>query len=184
MAKHGWWGRAGGLLFVAAAPAWGAAAAQEVIPAPRLGVVGGAFVYDLQGEGTAGILGLRLSLPVHRYAAVEAGLHFARYRAEIVREDESLHTPDVPLLLVDFQIQGRYPLGRLAPYVGVGAGGALDFRDEREGEKFVDLTYTASAGVHADLPGPFEALGEVRLRGVGRIEHDVTELVAGVALVF
>lgn len=178
----------GVLLLLPAVPgAPGATAAlhaQERVPAPSVGLVAGAFSYELDGEGTVPLVGLRLDLPLARYVAVEARFQFAEYQAVIPQDDGSVEKPHVPLLMGDFQFQGRYPVWRVTPYLGAGAGGVVDFRDDRQDRKFVDLTFTASGGFLVPITERLEAMGELRLRGIGDVRVDVIEAVAGVSLSF
>ena len=113
----------------------------------------GVFAYDLETEGSTSLLGVRLDLPLLPYLGVELGLEHARYRAERESPDGVVERMRVPLLLGDLQIQARYPLERVSPFLGLGIGGSLDLRDERKQEKFASLTYTFAGGVRAEVPG-------------------------------
>jgi hypothetical protein len=175
----GWLGTV--LLALATIP--DAARAQETIAPPRVALVAGAFVHDLGEGGTATILGIRLGLPLLSHLSVEPGLAYTKYRGE--PPTGGGEASDVPLLMGDLQVQGRYPLERFTPYLGMGIGTALNLSEDRaQTDDFVTLTYTGSAGVRAGLVGSLEAIAEVRLRGIDALERDATELVLGLALPF
>ena len=177
MTQNGWWW--GGLLVLAVVPLPVRAVAQETIPAPRLGVVAGVFSYDLDGQGATGLAGLRLALPLSSLVGMGASFQYAKYRGELSGEGAPMDPFDVPLLFVDFHVRGRYPFGRSAPTLGIGTGGMMDRRDDRRGRKFVELTYSAFAGIEVALTPRLESLAEVRLRGIGGFNAHVRELVFG-----
>ena len=91
---------------------------------------------------------------------------------------------EVRLVLVEFQIQGQFPAGRLRPYAGVGIGGAADFRDDRLIEDLLVSTVSASGGVAVDLGRGFSLRAEVRGRGLDELEHSAVEYGLGLSVGF
>lgn len=152
---------------------------------PLVSLVGGAFAYDLEreGDGIATFGGIRLSFPLHDYLVLEPGFSFTRFTEDTNPIPELDTRRDIPLLVGELQVQFQYPVDRFRPFVGVGTGGMVDFRDDRETEEeFFFQTYSASAGLRARLSRNWYVLGEARLRGLDQIEVDAVEWTIGIAL--
>lgn len=157
-------------------------AAQEtgVIPPPTVAVVGGWFNRDqFHGEGPSTVGGLRMRLPLGRYVLLEPGVSYTSFRPDTVGLPGA-SSADLQLLFLDFQIQLQIPVSRFRPYVGVGGGGAVDFRDERGSDPFLLSSISGSLGLAVDLGSRFEALGEARIRTLD--DFDRTALVGVVGI--
>jgi hypothetical protein len=141
--------------------------------------VGGLFHRtDFHGEGSSSLVGLRVRLPLSRYIVLEPGAQLTRFDRDPGDEEEG--DLEVPLLALDFQLQAQLPLDlggpdRVRPWIGVGAGGAVDFRDERGAGDFVTSTFTASLGVALDVGSHLTLLGEGRYRTLDELERRVIQ---------
>ena len=139
-------------------------------------IVGGAFQYDLSGTGTVPFGGVRLTLPLHRWILVEPALTYAAYDAQSGDE--------IPLLIPEAQVQGRWPLGRIDPFLGVGVGGVFDMRESRGGQELVVSTLSAAAGARGWLGRGWSARAELRVRGVDGFTGAVAEWTVGLGRAF
>ena len=128
---------------------------------PALSLAAGAFQFDLSGTGTAPMVAARAELPLNRYLLAEGGLVVARPKQQF----GGTTTFFVP----EAQIQAQAPLagGRVAPYLGVGAGYAIDRRTSAFGGTRSDPTFSAATGVRYWLTDQLGLRGELRVRGVG-----------------
>ena len=73
-------------------------------------------------------------------------------------------------LAPEAQLQRQLPVagGRVAPYLGAGAGAALDLRRGRFGGTRADLTVSGAGGLRAWLSEQVGLRAELRVRGMGR----------------
>ena len=126
---------------------------------PAVSVSAGAFQYDLSGTGTAPMLAVRAEYPLARYALVEGGLTAARPEQQFGRTST--------FLAPEAQLQAQLPLGRVAPYIGVGAGAAFDSRGDAFGGTRSDLTVSGAGGLRAQLTEQVGVRAELRVRGIG-----------------
>jgi hypothetical protein len=161
------------LLAAAAAPAH----AQIGAPArPSLSIAGGISQFDLSGTGTAPVVTARVDYPLGRVLLAEGGVAVARPDQQFGSRT-TLVVPEVGLQL-------QYP-ARVAPYLGVGVGSALDFRRERDGGTVGDPTVSGAAGVRAWVTDRLGLRGELRVRGIGRnFAGSTAEWTVGAALRF
>lgn len=129
---------------------------------PAVSLSGGAFAYDLSGTGTVPMLALRAELPLARFALVEGGLMAAR--------PDQQFGARTTFLAPEAQLQVQLPLagGRVAPFLGVGAGAAFDLRERRFGGTRADPTVSGAGGVRAWLTEQVGVRAELRVRGIGR----------------
>lgn len=141
------------LFALAGAPA--AALAQDASPwdfgAPAVGVQ-----YDLSGVGNTPGLALRASRDVSNHVALELRGLFAK-----PDQQSGPSTFVVP----EVQVQYRWRVARITPYVGAGGGLALvksPFRTDW------DSTVSVAAGTGVRLTDRVGMLGELRLRGIER----------------
>ena len=167
---------AGGALVLAAAAALPAPAAAQDEMSASVALVGGAFQYDLSGTGTVPFGGVRLSLPMHAWIVIEPGLTYAAYDAQ---DGEG-----VPLLIPEAQLQGRIEMGRVDPFLGLGAGGVFDLREDRSGGELLVSTYSAAAGARAWLGRGWTGRAELRVRGVDGFTGSAAEWTLGIARYF
>jgi hypothetical protein len=157
-----------------------AAQEAEVIPPPTVTVVGGWFDRDqFHGEGPSSVGGLRVRFPLGRYVLLEPGVSYTSFRPDTLGVPGA-SSADLQLLFLDFQIQLQLPVSRLRPYVGIGAGGAIDFRDERGSDPFLISSISASLGLALELGSRFDVLGEGRIRTLD--DFDRTALVGVVGI--
>ena len=183
------------LATAAAVSGAGDATAQEtprpgVLPPPTVAVVGGWFNRtDFHGEGPSSLFGLRFRLPLTAHLVVEPGVHYTSFPPDATSVDEGEEDPqelldeDVKMVLLDFQLQLRFRYDRLQPYVGLGAGGAVDFRDDRAGSEFLVSTFTGAAGATFDVGGGFFLMAEARYRTLDELATDgLVDAVLGVGL--
>ena len=149
-------------LVAAGVPAGARAQSVAESPAPRrpaISVSAGAFQYDLSGTGTAPMVAVRAERPLARYALVEGGLTLAR--------PEQQFGGTTTFLVPEAQLQAQLPLGRVAPYLGVGAGAAFDRRGDGFGGTRSDLTVSGAGGLRAQLTDQVGLRAELRVRGIG-----------------
>ena len=134
--------------------------AQAQAPATSLGtaigVAFGASQYDLSGTGTVPHLAMRVTRPLASILLFEAGVGLMRYRTS-GRDRASMVFPEA-------QLQLQAPLGRVAPYLGLGGGIAIGAISDA-----ADVGPTASGAVGLRIGvTPAMALGaELRVRGTG-----------------
>ena len=108
---------------------------------PAVSVNAGAFQFDLSGTGTAPMIAGRAELPLNRYLLAEGGLSVAR--------PEQQFGGTTTFFVPEAQIQAQLPLadGRVAPYLGLGAGYAIDRRTSAFGGTRSDPTFSGATGV-------------------------------------
>jgi hypothetical protein len=155
-------------LFVVGAPA--ASHAQTARPAVSLSA--GAFQYDLAGTGTSSMLAARAELPLSRFFILEGGVAYARPTEEL-GPPTSTSCPGcttTTFLAPELQLQVQAPLGggRVAPYLGLGGGGAFELRGAANGGSYNTYTASAATGVRTWLSDNFGLRGELRVRGIGK----------------
>jgi hypothetical protein len=128
---------------------------------PVVSVNAGAFQFDLSGTGTAPMIAGRAELPINRYFLAEGGLLVARPEQQFGAKSTFL-APEV-------QLQAQAPLadGRIAPYLGMGVGLAMDLRNSRFGGNRTDPTVSGATGVRYWLTEALGLRAELRVRGVG-----------------
>ena len=134
--------------------------AQQARPAVSLSA--GAFQYDLSGTGTAPMLAARAELPLSRFFFVEGGVAVAR-PAQQFGATTTFLAPELQL-----QVQAPLAGGRVAPYLGLGGGGALDLRGAAYGGNYNTYTASGAAGLRCWLSDNFGLRGELRVRGIGK----------------
>jgi hypothetical protein len=157
--------------------------------APDIGLVAGIMSYDTGslGEGTTGFGGLRVRFPLSRFILVEPGITYTKIQADTLGRAGDV---DTPLVTAEFQFQVQLPRGRYRPYVGIGAGGIVDFRDDRGhateealAAEFLVSTYSGALGVALDA-GRWSFRTEVRRRWIDDFEDEALEVALGIVLAF
>jgi hypothetical protein len=155
-------------LFVVGAPA--ASHAQTTRPAVSLSA--GAFQYDLAGTGTSSMLAARAELPLSRIFLLEGGVVYARPTQQFgpATSTSCPGCTTTAFFVPELQLQVQAPLGggRVAPYLGLGGGGAFDLRGATYGGSYNTYTASAATGVRTWLSDNFGLRGELRVRGIGR----------------
>jgi hypothetical protein len=143
---------------------------------PSIAVGAGVSQFDLSGTGTAPVFTARVDYPLGRVLLAEGGVAVARPDQQF----GDTTTFVVPEVGVQIQLPRR-----VAPYLGVGVGAALDFRRERDGGTVSDPTFSGAAGVRAWLTERVGLRGELRVRGIGtRFTGSAAEWTGGAALRF
>jgi hypothetical protein len=146
--------------------------AQSVFAPEALAISVGAFNFDLSGTGTTPSLAVTADWAVTDHLLIEGGSVFAWPDQRIGR---------TTYIIPEAQLQYRWQLGRFMPFVGGGAGAALDFRDRLIGGTQTDLALSTGGGLRARLTESLGIRGEFRLRGLGRdFSGSASELRAGV----
>ena len=133
--------------------------AQAASRTPAVAVSAGAFQFDLSGVGTAPMLALRGFLPISRIGTLELGVLGARPSQQF-GETTTFLAPEA-------QIQLEWPLGRVAPYLGLGGGVAFDIASKDAGGTDVDPTLSSALGLRARLDERLGVRAELRVRGIG-----------------
>ena len=123
-----------------------------------VGVSVGAMQFDLSGTGTAPAAALRFTLPLSRVVLFEAGTLVARPEQQF----GSTTTFIVPEAAIQFQVPRR-----IAPYLGIGTGWAMDLRGDSQGGTVSRVTFSGAAGVRAAVSANAGITGELRVRGIG-----------------
>jgi hypothetical protein len=125
---------------------------------PSVSASAGVSQYDLSGTGTAPMGALRADYPLDHVLLVEGGVSVARPDQQF-GQTTTFVVPEVGLQL-------QLPR-RLAPYLGIGAGAAIDFRGDASGGTQSDPTVSGAAGLRAWLTDQVGLRGELRVRGIG-----------------
>ena len=136
--------------------------AQEISPRPALSFSAGAFQYDLSGTGTAPMLAGRAEYPLGRFFIAEGGLSAARPSQQFGSTTTFLASE------LQLQTQARLAHGRIAPYLGLGGGMAIDQRTAAQRGTRHGLTLSGATGARYWLSDAFGLRGELRVRGIGR----------------
>lgn len=135
-----------------------AAFAQE--PAPRhITSSIGLFQYDIAGSGLGPMVAFRATTPVSSVLILEGGVLAAR--------PESAMGQTRAFLIPEAQVHLAIPFDSFLPYLGLGAGAALDLRDSAAGGFRTDLTISGSLGLRAWIGERLGAHVEYRGRGIG-----------------
>ena len=126
--------------------------------------------YDLSGTGNAPGLAVRTTRDLSDHVVIEFRGLFARPQQQFGSST---------LVVPEAQLQYRWNVARLSPFVGAGAGAALvksSFHSDW------DPTIAFSAGTGVRLAEQLGLLGEVRLRGVEwRFTGTIAEWAVGLA---
>ncbi len=145
-----------------------------VLPSPRIVLAAGGLTADLAPPADAEgghLLGARLDFPLANRVMLESSVE----RASIDAGESS-----VTRWQLEFGARLEWPLGRVRPFIGGGAGALLWPGDERPATAdFVVATYGGMGGVRIDLTDRFDARGEVRRRWLDGLESSVTTFGVG-----
>jgi len=135
-----------------------------------LGIVGGAFQYDLSGTGTTGFGGVRLEWPIASYVIVEPGLTYARYTTQ--------GGTGVSLLFPEIQLQVTRPVGRVRPFIGIGAGPVVAFGGD---DSETELGLSGGVGLRTRVAPDWSARAELRLRAINPWTGSAAEWTLGLS---
>jgi hypothetical protein len=119
-------------------------------------LIAGGTQWDLSGTGDSFTMGARADVALNRIVLFEGG--FSWFAADQQFGDTTT------VFLPEVQGQVEYP-ARLAPYVGLGVGLAVDFRDELDGGTQTDPTFVGALGVRFDVNDALGLRAELRVRG-------------------
>ena len=155
-----------------------AAAAQQLGTGPvRVAATIGRMDYDMSVVGQANVFSGRLGVRLGSVLGLEA------YGGYAAVEEEDLGT--TRLYMPEAQIQARWPLGRISPFVGAGAGLIVAESYDPAIGTDSEVTFSAAGGLTADVGSRMLLLGDVRLRGVGpRMAGATGDLNVGVGFRF
>ena len=141
--------------------------------AQSIAVSSGVLNYDLSGTGNTASIAVTVDRAIIGNWLAEGGLTYARPTQQF-RDRTNFFLPEA-------QVQYQFPIGRFAPFVGGGAGAAIDIRDELFGGTRTDLALSAGGGVRATLTETLGLRGDFRLRGIGsHFSGSVAELRGGI----
>lgn len=133
----------------------------------EVALMAGASEYDLSGVSTSPIYAVRVSGALHPNLLVEGGVSYIGTEQQF--GEAALFIPELQA-----QLQGTW--GRFRPYLGLGAGVAIERPDEDTGvEGEVDFSPSAALGVRLDLTPGVGLRIDGRLHG---IEADFTGTVS------
>jgi hypothetical protein len=123
----------------------------------RLTLAAGVSEFDLSGTGTSFTAAARLDGEVTELLILEGSVGVS-FPDQQFGDTTTFVVPEV-------QVQVQWP-ARLAPYLGVGAGVAMDFRNEQDGGTQTWPTFSASGGARLAVAQGLGLRAELRVRGV------------------
>lgn len=148
----------------------GAARAQSV---SEFSVGGGIMDYDLSGVGQTLTLNARAVAPLSRTFVLEPGILWAN--------PDLQGGGEATLLIPEVQLQARFPLGVVTPYLGAGVGAALAFADDRDDE--YEAAFSGGAGLRIDAGGLLGFVLDARVHGFGTdFSGSTSELTLGLRI--
>jgi len=152
---------------VLAAPSAAMAQRDSAHDRTHVSVMAGITEYDLSGVDQSAIYALRLAVPWHPNLLVEGSLGYVRTEQQFGRTD--LFLPELQA-----QLQGRW--GSFSPYVGLGAGLAIDLPKGDTGvNDSMNFAPSFAAGLRVDVAPGVGVRVDGRIHG---IEADFTGTVS------
>ena len=150
----------------------GAAAQTATPPAgPGITLAAGVMNFDLSGTGNTAVGAIRADFPLSRIFAVEAAV-------AVAKPDQQFGSSTI--VFPEVQLQASAPLGRVAPYAGVGVG---IYRLSAPGGGNSDVTFSAGAGARVGITDRVGLVLDGRIHEVGTGFNGTTaELTVGVRL--
>lgn len=118
----------------------------------------GLWRYTLDGSGTTGFFALRSDMVFSEMSLLEFSLGYTTPNQRFGRTN---------LWIAEVSFQAQRPMGRIAPFAGIGAGVALDRPPEgveRDGK--LDAIFSLSTGVRAQLDRRTRLRTDIRFRGI------------------
>jgi hypothetical protein len=103
----------------------------------------GTSEYDLSGVDQAATTAIRVTRELSTLFAIEGGMSYVELREQFGQS--KVYMPEAMLQL-------QLPIGRFAPYIGVGAGLGIDVPNDPDLSTNTDPTFLAGAGLRIDLP--------------------------------
>jgi hypothetical protein len=144
-----------------ALPAASAEAQSRIRPAYTLSA--GLSQFDLSGTGDAATFALRADVPLAPAVLLEGGVGVTRPPQDLGPAGRP-HT--TTLVVPEIGLQLQLPR-RIAPYLGIASGAAIDLRGSEWGGTRSDYTLSGAAGLRAWMSDQVALRGELRLRGIG-----------------
>ena len=132
--------------------------AQEVVQPSHISLNAGLVQLDMAGSGWGPMLAGRAAFPLANVFLIEGSILASRPGQDI---------RTTTMLMPEAQIQLALPFTRVVPYMGLGAGAAIDFRGDSEGGTRGRVTISGSVGGKWWLREGLGAQVEWRARGVG-----------------
>lgn len=164
------------LAFVLLPAAAQAQAENEVLPSPRIVLVGGAVTTaldSLSGAGDGSMIGLRLDLPLSRRTILEPSLERLALDGD-PQAQVRWH--------VDFGIRAEIAVGPVRPFMGAALGALLWPGDDRPATgDFVAATYGGLAGLRYDVSDRIGLRAELRRRWLDGLDSSTTTYGAGLS---
>jgi hypothetical protein len=150
------------------------AAAQTATPPPAgpgITLAAGVMNFDLSGTGNTAVGAIRADFPLSRIFAVEAAV-------AVAKPDQQFGSSTI--VFPEVQLQASAPLGRIAPYAGVGVG---IYRLSAPGGDNSDVTFSAGVGARMGITDRVGLVLDGRIHEVGTGFNGTTaELTVGVRL--
>lgn len=131
-------------------------------------VVGGPAPYDLAGTGTGVAVGMRGDFRPIPYLSGQIGVSYFAYSSSGVPGGYDYVLPEATVM-------GRIPIGRVAPYLGAGAGVAFELR----GHDDESLTLHGVLGANVALARNLETVTEARIRSIDPWTGNTVDLLVG-----
>lgn len=132
--------------------------AQEEPPPRNVSAALGLFQFDIVGDGVTPMIALRGGMPIGAVLFLEGNLTAAR-------PGQTFGTSTI--LIPEAQLQIHLPFGgSFVPYLGLGAGLALDLRPGGA-DNGTDLTISGGLGIRWWLTEQIGVVSEFRARGMG-----------------
>lgn len=149
------------------------ASGQETAQPAHVALQVGLFQFDLEGEGYAPMVAGRASFPLATVLMIEGSVLAARPGQDLIDETTNLVIPEA-------QFQLTLPFTNVIPYIGLGAGAAIDFRSEAAGGTQSWVTFAGSIGIKSWFFDRGGAQAEYRVRGIGDTGYSSNEFSVGV----
>ena len=156
------------------------ARAQSPFESGHAAVLVGVASYDLSGTGTTAIYGLRVGSPIRPHLSWELGLSYL-HPAQQGGDTTHVFLPELQL-----QLEGTW--GAVRPYLGLGAGVAIDAPGEDddplgfERETRTSFAPSGAGGIRVDVAESVALQVEGRLHGIeADFTGTISELVGGIS---
>jgi hypothetical protein len=143
----------------------GGVAAQEQEPIGSWTIAVGLMQFELEGDGLAPMAAFRASTPISTVLLLEGSLVGGR-------PEQDTGTSNV--LIPEAQVQLSLPFTSVNPYMGLGAGAFVDFKDSDSGGTDIEFTISGSLGLRAWFGERFGVVVEFRGRGIGADFEETT----------
>jgi hypothetical protein len=149
----------------------GAAAQTSAPPSagPGITLAAGIMDFDLSGVGNTPVGAIRADFPLSRVFGLEAAL-------AVAAPDQQSGSSTI--VFPEVQLQAGAPLGRVAPYAGVGLGIHRIFTSSGDNS---DVTFSGGVGARVGVTDRLGLVLDGRLHGIGTdFSASTTELTVGV----